>query len=113
MFALSVDDLHADHDRYDQQFERLLASRRLYQHPMEVLADSGLAHSDKRAILSAWASDAHAVESAPPLRRPPFAARAVSIDEVMAALRQLDETAAGRTVRRAPRGRGTPDQIAA
>ncbi|MFY7961287.1 MAG: hypothetical protein ACOVVK_14520 [Elsteraceae bacterium] len=113
MFALSVEDLEVDRNGYDEQFDRLIKSRRVFEHPSQVLADDALSSMDKRAILSAWASDAHAVESAPPLRRPPFAARAVSIDEVMAALRQLDRTALGRTARRATQDHGTPDQIAA
>jgi hypothetical protein len=63
---------------------------RLYEHPTDVLADASLTRAEQRAILSAWASDACAVTSAPPLRHAPFAAQPVTFNEVMNALIALD-----------------------
>lgn len=61
-----------------------------YERPADVLRDPSLSLTERRAILSAWASDACAVESAPALRQPPFAKRPVTFDEIMDALIQLD-----------------------
>jgi hypothetical protein len=61
-----------------------------YERPADVLKDPSLSLTERRAILSAWASDACAVESAPALRQPPFARRPVTFDEIMDALIQLD-----------------------
>jgi len=57
--------------------------------------------NEKRAVLASWASDA-CVEAAPALRHAPGAAGAVSVDEILEALRSLDKQAndaAGRTMR--------------
>jgi hypothetical protein len=62
-----------------------------YEHPRAVLADPDLTPDEKRAILSSWASDACAVDDAPGLRRPPGAKRAVTFDEIIDALRSLDD----------------------
>jgi hypothetical protein len=59
--------------------------------PAEVVRDPTL--NEKRAILASWASDACAIEAAPALRQPPGAARPVSFDDVMDALRVLDRQA--------------------
>jgi hypothetical protein len=55
-----------------------------------VVDDPGLSLNEKRAILAAWASDACAVEAAPALRRAPGGASAVSVDDILDALRELD-----------------------
>lgn len=47
---------------------------------------------EKRAILAAWASDAHAVEGAPALRQLDSGA-VVQVDDVLSALRRLDRLA--------------------
>jgi hypothetical protein len=65
-------------------------SERLYERPTDVLKEASLDLAERRAILSAWASDACAVESSPTLRHPAFAKRPVSFDEIMAALAELD-----------------------
>lgn len=57
----------------DIALDRLLSPRRHYDHPDDVLRDTTLDRSEKRAILSSWASDACAVESIPALRQPPGA----------------------------------------
>ena len=59
-------------------------------HPADVLNDPTLTSGQKRVILSAWASDAWAIPSAPAWRKPPGARRAVAIDDILGALRRLD-----------------------
>lgn len=58
--------------------------------PIEVVRASSLSVDDRRAILAAWASDLYAMESQPALRYLPGTPRPVSIDEVQAALKELD-----------------------
>lgn len=81
-------------DTFD--LDKLLHPAGAYGHPREVVADTDLTLNEKRAILSAWASDACAVEAAPDLRHqgsgPP-----VSFDHIMEALKVLDGEAYGRT----------------
>jgi hypothetical protein len=69
----------------------LLHPSRAYAHPRDVLADPDLTAWEKRAILSSWASDACAVDSAPLLRQPPGLAKPVSFDDVVDALKSLDD----------------------
>lgn len=67
-----------------QPFSRLL-------HPFDVAPQPRLEPEVKRAILASWASDHAAVKDRPAIRKPPGARRAVSIDEVFAAIRPIDE----------------------
>jgi len=60
----------------------------------EVLNDDELTRAEKREVLAAWASDAHAVENAPGLRQLESGA-VVSVDAVLAALRLLDADSPG------------------
>lgn len=76
----------------DPELDRLFSPSRYFKHPDEVLKDDALDLEEKRAILSSWVSDACAVESVPALRQPPSASRPVSVDEIMEALRRLDES---------------------
>lgn len=62
-----------------------------FQHPFDVVRHPQLEPEVKRAILASWASDACAVEGAPALRRPPDLAAPVPLDDVMDALRGLDQ----------------------
>ena len=64
-----------------------------FAHPSDVVRDPDLTLNEKRAILASWASDACAVESAPALRIAPVGGRLVTFDDVMDALRVLDEQA--------------------
>ena len=48
--------------------ERLLRPAVGFRHPIDVVKDPWLNTTDKRAILSSWASDACAVEDHPELR---------------------------------------------
>ena len=56
-----------------------------------VLKDPKLSSDEKRAILSAWASDMFAVESAPSLRMIPGHAAPLRVSEILSALRSLDD----------------------
>lgn len=62
-----------------------------YESPQAVLRDPALSAPEKRAILSSWASDIYAVESAPSLRKIPGIARAMRLADILAALRALDD----------------------
>lgn len=91
----------------DAELGRLLHPGCFYERPGDVLADPTLTPSERRAILSSWASDACAVESLPGLRQLPLAEPAVTFDEIMDALMQLDT--AGADARRAGRGHAADD----
>ena len=64
-----------------------------FEEPREVVADRLLTIEEKRAVLASWASDACAVEGAPSLRRRQGSWQIVHIDEILEALRALDEQA--------------------
>jgi hypothetical protein len=68
-----------------QPFSRFL-------HPFDVARHPSLEPEVKRAILASWASDRSAVRDQPGLRKPPGAKRAVSIDEILTAMHELDKT---------------------
>jgi hypothetical protein len=82
----------------DFDLDALLHPARAFAHPRDVAADPKLTLYEKRAILSSWASDACAVEAAPALREIPASGRIVSFDEVMDALRSLDDEFHSRTL---------------
>ncbi|NNG56428.1 hypothetical protein [Sphingomonas paucimobilis] len=67
-----------------QPFSRFL-------HPFDVVRHPSLEPEVKRAILASWASDRSAVRDQPGLRKPPGAKRAVSIDEILTAMHELDK----------------------
>jgi len=73
-----------------RELQALLRPSTAYAHPGDVLRDPDLTIYEKRAILSSWASDACAVESAPGLRLAPGAPQPVSFDDIIDALRSLD-----------------------
>jgi hypothetical protein len=73
------------------ELDQLLNPAAVFSHPLDVLNDPDLSRQEKRAILSSWASDACAVESAPQLRHPPGAAAPVAFDDIVDALRSLDD----------------------
>jgi len=61
-----------------------------YNRPREIVNDPALTLARKRQLLAHWGSDIHAVFGAPALRA--FArGPAVSIDDIQAALCELDE----------------------
>lgn len=61
-----------------------------YDSPADVLNDSELSASEKRIILSSWASDMYTVESCPALREIPGMSHAIRLADTLAALRRLD-----------------------
>jgi hypothetical protein len=74
---------------FARDFDALVRPSQVFQHPRDVVSDPDLSHNEKRAILASWASDACAIEAAPALRKTP-AGRLVSFDEIMDAMRALD-----------------------
>ena len=107
-------------DQFDDadDLDALLHPSQAFDHPSEVVNDPDLTLNEKRAILASWASDARAIEAVPTLRRLPGGKRPVLFDEVMDALRGLDEQARGsraspgRRLPQRPRkvSRGSPDE---
>lgn len=88
--------------RFELDLDGLLHPAQAFAHPRDVVADADLTVAEKRSVLASWASDACAVEAAPALRHAPGAAGAVSVDDILEALRSLDgeaNDAAGRTRR--------------
>lgn len=62
-----------------------------FNYPHQVVSDAKLDPEEKRAILSAWASDEHAVESLPTLRHLPGTPFPVTFTSIMAAMVALDK----------------------
>jgi hypothetical protein len=80
--------------RFDFDLVDLLHPAQAFeQHPRRVVEDPDLTLNEKRAILASWASDACAIEAAPALRQAPGTKEAVRFDDVMEALRTLDQQA--------------------
>jgi hypothetical protein len=73
--------------RFD--LDSLLHPAQAFAHPVDVVNDPDLTLSEKRAMLSSWASDARATGARPALRHRPDAPP-VAYDDVMDALRMLD-----------------------
>ena len=69
----------------------LLHPAKHFDHPREILAAKNMGKQEKRAILASWASDMFAIEAVPALRHYPGTAEAVSYDEIIQALKYLDE----------------------
>ena len=82
-------------NRKDFDLDRLLHPAGAFRTPMEVVNDPDMTTQEKRAILASWASDACAVEAAPELWLRETAG-AVRFDDIMAALKRLDDDAADR-----------------
>lgn len=61
-----------------------------FNHPREVVRDPVLTLARKRQLLAYWASDIHALPGTPALRSYAFGPT-VSIDDIQAALGELDE----------------------
>jgi hypothetical protein len=80
---------------FELDLDSLLHPAQAFAHPRDVVGDADLTVNEKRGVLASWASDACAVEAAPALRHPPGAAGAVSVDEILEALRSLDKEANG------------------
>jgi hypothetical protein len=78
---------------FDFDLDDLLHPAQAFEHPQRVVEDPDLTLNEKRAILASWASDACAIEAAPALRQAPGTKRPVRFDDVMDALRTLDQLA--------------------
>ena len=72
-------------------FDALLHPGRAFDHPKDVVAHPYLSTAEKRAILASWASDASAVASFPALRAAPGLRAPITVDEILEALRELDD----------------------
>jgi hypothetical protein len=81
--------------RFDFHLDDLLHPAQAFEHPRRVVEDRDLTLNEKRAILASWASDACAIE-APALRQAPGTEHPVRFDDVMKALRMLDQQAGNR-----------------
>jgi hypothetical protein len=79
--------------RFDFDLDDLLHPAQAFEHPRHVVEDPDLTLNEKRAILASWASDACAIEAAPALRQAPGTRHPVRFDDVMEALRTLDQQA--------------------
>jgi hypothetical protein len=62
-----------------------------YDSPDDVLDDTTLSTNEKRVILSSWASDMYVVESRPTLREIPGIPHKLRLDDILAALKRLDD----------------------
>ena len=71
--------------------DALLHPASAFTHPMDVVRDPDLTLNEKRAVLASWASDACALEAAPSLRVN-ASGTVVKWDDIIEALRTLDET---------------------
>jgi hypothetical protein len=72
-------------------FKALLHPGTTFEHPRDVVAHLSLSRAEKRAVLASWASDASAIASCPALRAPEGLKAPVSIDDILEALRALDD----------------------
>jgi hypothetical protein len=72
----------------------LLRPAGAFDYPHQVVEDPDLTLNEKRAILSSWASDACVSDGTPVLRQAPREGLPVEFDDIMDALRELDEQAA-------------------
>jgi hypothetical protein len=70
----------------------LLRPADAFSHPQEVVCDPDLSIDEKRAILASWASGVCAAEAIPALRKSPAGVR-VRFDDILDALKELDEKA--------------------
>ena len=62
-----------------------------FLHPNDVAQNPVLEPEIKRAILASWASDKSAVRDQPGLRKPPGVKQAIPIDEILEAMREIDD----------------------
>ena len=71
--------------------DQVLNPAAVFDHPRDVVNDPDLSKQEKRAILSAWASDACAVQCLPGMRLLPDSKAPVSFDDIIDALKSLDD----------------------
>jgi hypothetical protein len=90
-----------------RDIDGLVHPSEVFEHPKDVVSDPDLSLNEKRAILASWASDACAIEAAPALRRTP-AGRVVTFDEIMDAMRALDQELGSAQARRKTSAKSPP-----
>ena len=73
------------------ELDHVLNPAAVFDHPRDVVNDPDLSKQEKRAILSAWASDACAVQYLPGMRLLPDAKKPVPFDDIIDALKSLDD----------------------
>jgi hypothetical protein len=78
-------------DRTPHSLDALFHPVSHYGSPEDVLRDAARSATEKRVILSSWASDIYAVESNPTLRKIPGIEREMHLADILSALRRLDE----------------------
>ena len=77
-------------DRTTNNIERFFHPVSHYKSPDDVLSDARLSADEKRVILASWASDMYVVESDPTLREVPGIRHRLCLDEILSALKRLD-----------------------
>ena len=70
--------------------DKLLHPARFYDDPADVVRDHRLSRTERRAILSSWASDACALASCPLLRAAPYGKQPIEFEKILDALKELD-----------------------
>ena len=88
--ASAARDAGVNRETFD--LDSLFHPARAFAHPLDVVRDPDMTRAEKRAVLASWASDACAVEAAPDLRVSP-GGKPVAWDDIMDALRMLDDDA--------------------
>ncbi len=78
-------------DRIANHLDAVFYTVSHYGSAKDVLADVRLSTDEKRVILSSWASDMYVVESEPTLREVPGISHRLCLDDILAALKQLDD----------------------
>ena len=78
-------------NRTTNNIERFFHPVSHYKSPDDVLSDARLSADEKRVILSSWASDMYVVESDPTLREVPGMPNRLRLNDVLSALKQLDD----------------------
>jgi hypothetical protein len=78
-------------DRTADNVEPLFHPLSHYDSPGDVLEDARLSTEEKRVILSCWASDMYVVHSDPTLREIPGIPHRLRLDDILAALKRLDD----------------------
>ena len=84
-----------------------------FSYPHQVVSDPNMGLDEKRAVLAAWASDEHAVESFPALRHLPGTPFPVTFSSIMDARIALDKMSGVNDGDPPPRtGMGVPSPVA-
>jgi hypothetical protein len=79
-----------DENVYD--LNAILHPGSVFDHALDILADTTLSRAEKRAILTSWASHAAAVTSCPSLRTIPGTKSVVPFEDILEALSSLDNS---------------------